>query len=242
MLPIHGGIVDWLPAGIEGIICTSDLQGHASVPGGETSALIGTQLPSQFEELAANDMLPPLNHMGAILAGDLFAYTDKRGGYGNSRPVWEEWARHFRWVVGVVGNHDLFGEGDPRIPNFKRKGFNNIHVLSTDSVTVDGISFGGISGCIGSSRRPFRQTEEGFAERVREIWRRGNDITIMHDGPSGEEGQNGSAVVTKALEESGRTGMIVRGHCYWKKPLATLLNGIQVLNCDSRIFHLRMRR
>ncbi len=108
--------------------------------------------------------------MALLLAGDLFAYTDKRGGYANSRPVWKEWAKYFRWVVGVVENYDLFGEGDPRIPDFKREGFHNIHVLDTDSVTVDGISLGGISGCIGSARWPFRYTEEDFAERVRKIW------------------------------------------------------------------------
>ncbi len=34
----------------------------------------------------------------------------------------------------------------------------------------------------------------------------------MHDGPSGEEGQNGSAIVVQALEESEGAGMIVRGH------------------------------
>lgn len=169
MLPIHNVTVDELPREIERIICTSDLQGNTPSPSDDPPILIGTRLPALFEELVENDMLPPLGRMGAILAGDLFAYEHKRGGYGNSRPVWEEWSGHFRWVVGVVGNHDLFGEGDPRIPDFQRAGFHNIHVLDTDSVTIDGISFGGVSGCIGSSRRPFRYAEEEFVERVRDI-------------------------------------------------------------------------
>ena len=173
MLPIHNAIADALPAGVEGIICASDLQGHTPAPSEASPILMGTRLPSLLEELAENDLLPSLDRMGAILAGDLFAYEDRRGGYGNSRPVWEEWSKHFRWVVGVVGNHDLFGEGDPRIPDFKRAGFSNIHVLDMDCVKIDDMSFGGICGSIGSSRRPYRYPEDEFVERVRDRGRVG---------------------------------------------------------------------
>ena len=89
MLPIYNATVDVLPTGIEGIVCTSDLQGHVPAPSNKGPILIGAHLPSLLKEQAASGLLPPLDRMGAILAGDLFSHGHKRGGYGNTRPVWE---------------------------------------------------------------------------------------------------------------------------------------------------------
>jgi hypothetical protein len=47
----------------------------------------------------------------AILAGDLYSAPggDVRGATGDLRSVWSAFADAFAWVVGVAGNHDLFG-------------------------------------------------------------------------------------------------------------------------------------
>ena len=54
--------------------------------------------------------------MGLLLCGDLYVRPalDARGGLGDVRPVWRAFARHFRWVAGVPGNHDAFGTPSER--------------------------------------------------------------------------------------------------------------------------------
>lgn len=83
----------------------------------------------------------------------------------------------------------------------------------------------------------FRRPETALASAVAELMKAGPDLLIMHDGPDGAEGQRGRPLVRKAIEGCRRT-LVVRGHAYWRQPLATLENGTQVLNVDSRVIVL----
>ena len=60
----------------------------------------------------------------------------------------------------------------------------------------------------------------------------------MHDGPSGGAGQLGWPLVRTALEQAAPT-LVIRGHAFWDSPLATLKNGTQILNVDSRVVILQ---
>jgi hypothetical protein len=57
----------------------------------------------------------------------------------------------------------------------------------------------------------------------------------MHDGPdSPSDGFRGSPLLREYLEFAGPK-LVVRGHAHWKRPLAELQNGVQVLNVDARV-------
>lgn len=120
-----------LPAGIEAVVATSDLQGREG-PGTEpkNSRLLGQAVAEEIELLSSLRELPPLANTGVILAGDLYAREglDRRGGSGDAREVWRGFAERCRWVSGVAGNHDLFGN-TPSVPDFKAflKSDGNVH-------------------------------------------------------------------------------------------------------------------
>jgi len=122
-LPLLQGKVDTLPAGLDALVVTSDLQGVApcAVLGGAV-ALLGEVLADGLASLSAEGVLPPLAHTGVVLAGDL--YSDDaalaRGASGDVRSEWEAFGQQFRWVVGVAGNHDTFGAPREQAQFFRR--------------------------------------------------------------------------------------------------------------------------
>jgi len=64
-------------------------------------------------------------------------------------------------------------------------------------------------------------------------------LVVLHGGPDVPElGRLGHPAIREALLEHPPT-LVVCGHCHWKEPLATLANGTQVVNVDSRLIVLR---
>lgn len=238
-LPIIKATVDGLPKGLEAILVTADLQGREVVKGG-WGRLLGVALPELCQALVEQHLLPQLDRVGVILGGDFYTREamDRRGGSGDVRPVWSAFSEHFRWVAGVAGNHDFFGK-TPSVPDFKaflRQP--KIHFLDRASVSLDGLKIAGLSGVIGdNTNKLFRRPEKAFAKEAASLAAAGPDVLVMHDGPDGDANQRGSASVREALEGTMPT-LVIRGHAHWAFPLATLRNGTQVLNVDSRVILL----
>ncbi|MCS7466420.1 metallophosphoesterase [Stieleria sp. ICT_E10.1] len=233
-LPVHRGFVDALPEGMSAIIATADLQGRETFEsaGGKQLRLLGEVLPA----ILCDEILPNLGladgRIGVLLAGDFYTVPalDKRGGSGDVTPVWRAFADEFGWIVGVAGNHDLFGDAATR-PRFT----DPIHFLDNDTVTVDELPIAGLSGIPGNPRRPWRRTEDDFVEALKQLLCDSPAIVVMHDGPDVPDfGFRGSPRMRESIESSEPT-LIVRGHAHWKEPLATLSNGTQVLNVDARV-------
>jgi len=111
-LPILRATVDHLPDGLEAIVATADLQGRGlEREDGGPAPLLGELLAEELEALAKLGEIPSPDVTGVILAGDLYSRPelDCRGGSGDVRVVWDAFARNFRWVAGVAGNHDFYG-------------------------------------------------------------------------------------------------------------------------------------
>jgi len=147
-----------------------------------------------------------------------------------------------RWVVGVAGNHDVFGPGwsIPHLEAFKK--LDRLTFLNDGKVVIDGLIIAGLSGTIGNPRRPFRRFEADFCESVKRLAASGPDVLLMHDGPDvSETDLRGWPSVRDALECS-RPTLVVRGHAHWPIPMAVLANGSQVLNVDSRVVVLTDRQ
>ena len=234
-LPVHTAEVVGLPDELDAIVATADLQGRERFEDGNGGPLrlLGELLP---EQLSA-EILPRLEvssrRTGVILAGDFYTVPglDKRGGSGDVTGVWRAFSDQFRWVAGVAGNHDMFG--DHAAPT-SRLG-NNTHYLDGTSTTLDSLSVVGIGGIIGNPRKPHRKTDDEFVELIEKSSEVRPDILVMHDGPDlPEESLRGSPRIRLAVEQSS-IPLIVRGHAHWPAPLVNLANGTQVLNVHGRV-------
>lgn len=232
-LPVHLGYVDRLPAGLSTIIVAADLQGRETFQSadGQPLRLLGEVLPNFLSQ----EVIPSLgigsDRIGVILAGDFYTVPalDKRGGTGDVTTVWQAFADQFNWVVGVAGNHDLFGDKATR-PRFSKPKY----FLDEDCIEVDQLSIAGLSGIVGNPKRPWRRMVDDYNEALQQLLCENPDIIILHDGPNGpESSQKGMSEVRDSLEAFDPT-LVIRGHAHWDEPLAELANGTQVLNVDAR--------
>ena len=238
----YQGTVDALPEDMTGLIVASDLQGrdrHQNATG--ERRLLGEVLAEELRALSDFGDLPPVNALGVLLAGDLYSRPslDRRGGSGDVRQVWNAFAEvGFRWITGVAGNHDVFGE-KPSVPDFhaflREPG---IHFLDGSSVELDGLRIAGVSGVVGNPRRNFRRAENDYVETVYSLAEHAPDILVLHDGPAiPDRGLLGCQLLTEMLELL-RPTLIVRGHAAWDPWFVELKNGTQVVNVDAKVLLL----
>ena len=233
ILPVLLAEVDFLPPGLDAIIATSDLQGIDTKEG----RLLGHLVAEELEILASHGKIPSRRKTGIILAGDLYAQIDKRGGMGDVREVWEAFNSCFRWVAGVAGNHDSFGNTLEEIKAFKDK--RGMHYLDGDIVGVDGVCIAGISGIIGNKNKPFRRSEKEFIKVMRELINKFPDLLILHESPNDLDAKLlGNESIRAELEGVSKL-LVICGHCYWKTPISCLPKQVQVLNVDSRVVVLK---
>jgi hypothetical protein len=222
-LPILKGKVDRLPEGLDALIITSDLQGIGWLPAGPV--LLGEKVADElvFYVSAAK--------AGVLLAGDLYSAPEAnmRGATGDVRSVWQAFARNFRWVVGVAGNHDLFGSPHEQAA---LRSLKNLFLLDGAQAVLDGLKIGGVSGILGKPTKANRKDLNGFKSALEKAGRRA-DILVLHEPPA-EAGRIGKQEVRDALIELGFEGLVCCGHAHWKEPLAAI-QGMQVLNVDSRV-------
>jgi Icc protein len=232
-LPIFRGTAEGLPPGLDALLVTSDLQGRARLASaGGASHLLGEVLAEEYAALGELETVPAAAFTGVILAGDLYAApgADRMGATGDVRNVWRAFAAGFRWVTGVAGNHDLFGNSQER-SRFERE--SGVHLLDGNSVVLDGLRVGGVGGICGNPKKENRRELEAFVRTVQQVLMNRPHALVLHEGPDGgKPGLRGNAVVRAAVED--RKALVICGHCHWPEPLVTLAGGAQVLNVDAR--------
>lgn len=238
-LPVEVADVDRLPNGVAAVIATGDLQGreHFKFQTTPQLRLLGEWLPSVLCESVLPTLNLPTGDIGVLLTGDLYTEPnlDRRGGSGLVTSVWESFGQCFSWVVGVAGNHDTFGNNAAKPPKFR----NPLHFLDCNTRDVAGLRFAGISGIVGDPGRPWRKTERDFEDYILSLTQDEPDVLLMHDGPDIPElGYRGSPRIREALGALAKP-LVVRGHAHWKRALAELPGGLQVLNVDARVVILR---
>jgi hypothetical protein len=110
-VPILRGTVDSLPDGLDALVAAADLQALEPPSGSTPPRLLGEALAERLLGLADRGDLPAPERTAILLAGDLSTVPDlaRRGGSGDVRSVWRAIAESFRWVAGVLGNHDEIG-------------------------------------------------------------------------------------------------------------------------------------
>jgi Icc-related predicted phosphoesterase len=230
-LPITRARVAGLPTALDAVIFTADLQGRELVPGKgsrgyEGPRLVGEVVAAHVAQLGEAGLLPPAERTGVILAGDLWAEpgSDTRGGLGDVAAVWRAFARYFRWVVGVLGNHDRIAGGPGA----------GCHLLDGKVVSLDGLRIGGVGGIVGNPNKPNRRGPEEFTRLMSRALMQSPDVMVLHCGPDTDDGLRGDPHVREALEAYAPP-LAVFGHCHWNGPLATLETGTQLCNVDGRL-------
>lgn len=236
LLPILRGKVADLPGTLEALLLTSDLQGRAEQADAYgTRRLLGEVLVDEYLALAVAGQVPSPANTGALLAGDLFAApnADRLGATGDVRAVWRAFAKDFRWVAGVAGNHDTFGSPAETSSFCREPG---VHLLDGNAVELDEVRVAGVGGICGNPARPNRRTVDDFIAAIRKAERGHPHVLVLHEGPDGGAGQRGNAMVHGMIAD--RKYLVVCGHVYWPSPLYEFPSGSQVVNCDSRVLLL----
>lgn len=232
-LPVLSGEVDCLPPGLEAMIVTSDLQGLDP----KNQRLLGHLVVEELEGLAAQKKIPSPSQTGVILAGDLYAQMNKRGGQGDVRLVWQAFSQCFRFVAGVAGNHDNFGNDPKEFQEFQKR--QGIHYLDGRIAAIGNFRIAGISGIIGKIGKPFRRSQKEFTRTIKLLVEESPDILVLHQGPSNPEANLLGDESVRVELMSASDVLVICGHCYWKTPVTILPEGLQVLNVDSRVVVLK---
>ncbi|MDZ8051954.1 MAG: metallophosphoesterase [Aulosira sp. ZfuVER01] len=239
-LPILSAEVDFIPNNLDAIIATSDLQGVDP----KNQQLLAYLLLEELEILADIGKIPSLKNTGMILAGDLYAEVNRRGGVvGDVREIWLAFNRRFRWVAGVAGNHDSLGNTPLEVHSFQQH--RNIYYLDGEIKRNSELSLAGISGIIGKKGKPFRRPEKDFIKIIRSLVKQSPDILILHEGPNDPQGNLvGQESIRRELEKINLTHnlLVICGHSYWKVPMIVLENGIQVLKADGRVIVIQAKK
>lgn len=222
------GSVDRLPDGVSAIIATADLQGIVADPYTNESTLLGVAVVQALEALAIEGEVPDLSLCGAILAGDLFSLPEanRRGGFGDVKPVWTAFSAAFRWAFGVAGNHDDV---------HAVKALANAQVLDTEVVERDGLRIGGVGLIARNPLKPGRRLEAEQLEHLALVLAERPDVLVLHEGPGRGTEFQGNPSVTEAL--SAGTALTICGHVHWPRPTAP--GDDRVLNVCERVLVLR---
>ncbi len=239
-LEFSTAIVNSLPAGLDALVLTSDLQGVVpSWRNGGANVLLGVAVAEELAELADAQKIPDLANAGVVLAGDLYSAPggDKRGATGDVREVWEAFSELNRWVVGVPGNHDLYGSSRERE---RLENLDNVSMLDGSLCVRDDLTIGGVGYVIGNPAKTGRREEGEFLAGLDLVLEKAPDVLVLHEGPHGARDQRGNVFIRSAIESAyGRSGecLVVCGHTHWNTPLADLRSG-QVVNVDCRVLIL----
>ena len=230
LLPVYLGTAAWIPVEFDGLVITSDLQGV--VPDEATGEMrqMGIAVVEHLLDLAAEEAVPPLASMAALLAGDLYSIpsADKRGGYGPVAEVWRSFAGEFAQLVGVAGNHDDV-RGVPQ--------GGHVRLLDMEITELGNLRVGGVGRTIGSPEKPGRRDPQEQLSRVELVAGAGVDILLLHQGPPGEPSQRGEPAIREIILEN-RIPLTICGHVHWEDPVARIESG-WVLNSDGRVIILR---
>ncbi|MEC0090829.1 metallophosphoesterase family protein [Paenibacillus macquariensis] len=230
--PVYYGVIEGLPASVDALIVTSDLQGVVEEPGG--SKLLGEVTPELLKILLSIDR-PDIDpdRVVVLLCGDLYADPEKRGGGGDPCSVWTAFRQIFGTVAGVAGNHDLFNDETKRLLAESEQVY---FFEEPDRKSAAEIDLAGLGGIIGRSDKPNRMTERDYLLTLKRLLRKKPDLLLLHQGPEGGlSDQMGHAGIRSALEAEERT-LVFCGHVHWERHIAELSNGTQICNADGKVF------
>lgn len=233
-LPILKGKVEISTKDIDALIIASDLQGN--IDNGENSSLLGEQIAEYLKLLIELEFNILPQNVGIILAGDLYATLDKRGGYGDVRQVYLNFRDNFKWVIGVNGNHDKIGENKVDEQQFKK--VDKIYILHKQTKKIGNFTISGISGIIGNSLKPNRVEENEFLTSLKKLLVDKPDFIILHESPDYPDDKFEGNEKIRQIIESSPKNLIICGHRFWKEPLRELRNGSQILNVNERVIIL----
>jgi Icc-related predicted phosphoesterase len=234
-----------LPATLDGLVLTGDLQGRELLPptsrqrragtlrSREGRRLLGEVAAEHLRRLCDRGDLPAADRLGVVLAGDFWAEpgSTRRGGLGKVGPVWAAFDGTSRWVAGVLGNHDQYD--GPRPDPVAGPG--KVVLLDGDTAEMTGCRLGGVGGIIGDPVKPRRKSERRYLELLEGVLRQQPDVVVLHESPEvAEHGCRGKSALRDCLVRHPPT-LVVCGHCHWPAPLQSLANGTQVCNVDARL-------
>jgi len=215
---------------VEVLVIAGDLQGIDS-----QGRLLGVGLADEIRAMCDIGLLVPANRVAVLLTGDLYADPNAqiRGATGDVGEVFRCMADNFRWVAGVLGNHDLVEAIDNP----------NVFILDGGKcVEVCGLKIAGIGGVIGKNpNKPGRHSIDEYRRAMNLAMGSAPDVLILHEGPAiSESGLPGSNYVTELLVAADRKPLVFCGHCGWpNSPMASLPGGQQIVNFDGRAVILR---
>lgn len=246
LFPFYRGGCEGLSEGVSALVVASDLQGREPpwLALGGTGRLLGEVLAEELLLLSEMEEIPRPESVGIVLAGDLFVVPDlgRRGGHGDVRLVWEAFRQAFRWVAGVAGNHDRFGDTTEDLVAFGDGP--GIAILDgvTQEIEIDGLRIGGVSGVVGNPSRPFRRAEPEWLEAVQDVLSLEPDLLVLHEGPDGgDPSRPGSRALSMLLGRQGAP-LTICGHTHWDSPrVFTVDGGGQLLNAAGRAYVLCAR-
>ncbi len=235
-LPVYLAEYENKNTNVDLLIITSDLQGIAEEKGDQY--LLGEKLPAFLKTLIEIEF-PECKKIGVLLCGDLFTSLEKRGSSGDVRNVWDMFNKYFDWVVGVAGNHDTFGS------DLEKKRFElqkNIYLLHKEKVEIDGLSIGGISGIIGRVDKSNRVEESDFLNSLTVLTKQELDFILIHETPDFPKfNEIGNGKIRKCIEQA-KMSRICCGHCFWENSLVEFDNNSQVLNVDSKVVLMKIKK
>lgn len=224
--------VDKLPDNIDAIVCTSDLQGVVRPNKSGQKVLLCEYLVGELSLYLEIYNYSRILNTAIILAGDLFVQKDLsgRGGIGFVDDMWYSFSDKFKWVAGVAGNHDDFKYS---FPNNKK----NLFFFDDSMISIDGISFGGISGIIGdSNKRKFRYSEDIFISKLDKMLSLPLDVLLLHQNVDYHN------LIDLCKIKSKVDKLVIFGH----KPREPFFKindyGIQMLNVHEKVVIIRNRR
>ncbi|GAA1625028.1 metallophosphoesterase family protein [Actinoplanes couchii] len=210
--------VDELPAGLDALLVTGDLQGVVG------SALLGVALADHLSLWSDAGLLPPPSRTGILLTGDLYSApgADLRGASGPVQDVWLAFAvAGCPLITGVAGNHD-------EITAAQVAGFGTL--LDGDTVEFGGVTIAGVSGIVGDPGRPLRRTETDFVARLGGLTA---DVLLLHEGPTGNHPDQRGRAALRTATERRPPPLTFCGHVHWDTPVAILGSG-HLVNVDAR--------
>jgi Icc protein len=231
-LPVLADYVDRLPPKLDAVILTSDLQARALT----SDLLLAEVLAQELTMLANEGLIPSTSRTGIVFAGDLFTIQslDKRGGYGDVCSAWLAFTPSFRWVTGVPGNHDRFGDTGEKERAFRRS--QRIHLLDGDSIELDGVRIVGMGGIIGKPTKPHRRQKVDAMQLLHRLLQQKPEICVLHQGPNVPEHRLfGEPSIRQELLNHKDSVLVVCGHSHWPVPLVDLSSSVQVANVDMRV-------
>ena len=220
-----------LPAALQGLLVASDLQGFEREEGSrrQPGALLGEVLAGEVHALQRRKLIPPRESLGIVLAGDLYARIDRRGGIGDVTHVWRAF-RRARWVAGVRGNHDILvlRQADDPV---------RMYDLDSRTIDVDGLRIGGVGGVTGNPSMPNRRPLPDFLHAVENVLSESPDLLVLHQGPVPESGHSKKGLVElrSLIRQFDRELLVIFGHERRKIALEQLTPSIQLLNVHERV-------